>query len=269
MLAHNERGSWFVTNGETVSSVSVRDNKSVVSLQKGVTNSGEYKICQEGSAEKTFTKLAGSVPTEVSDALGILPSGLNFSFQFDPPFLLKESGSSVALTLGNLTGVSRIFEAVREANRKRLAVNSLIKTRTADLSQVQEKLEEFVNLDYIENALSRAEDFYTKYLKLKEQSAGVKTLLEALLKHKKALSAVIVPEVPSLGDLQELLEKRARLRRLIFETKISLKQIAESSSQQDLAESEKRKIEIEYVQELEIAGRCPTCQQEIVNAGLS
>lgn len=264
MLVNNERGSWFVTNGETVSSVSVRDSKSVVSLQKGVSNSGEYRIHQEGVSEKTFTKLAGTVPVEVSDVLGIASGSLNFAFQFDPPFLLKESGSAVATTLGSLTGVSRIFEAVREANRKRLAASALIKTRTSDLLQVQERLDKFGDLEERDKKLTEAEWAYQQHLDFGAQARSLQTLIEVLLEHKKSLSAVIVPEAPDLSEIEEVLEKREHLNRLLRVIKTAMREISEASADQLKAEQEQQDAETRYHEELKKAGRCPTCQQEIV-----
>lgn len=263
MLAHNERGSWFVTNGETTSLVSVRDNKSVISLQKGVTNSGEYKIHKEGEGDRTFTKLAGSVPSEVSEELGILTSGLNFAFQFDPPFLLKESGSAVAFTLGSLTGVSRIFEAVKEANRKRLAASSLMKTRAADLSQVQERLAQFGDLEERESRLSAAENLYLEYLKTEEQNSTLQGMLQDLLKCRSALAEIVVPVVPDFTELERVQAERFRLDVLLSNLKSALKTASEASQRQATAEEEQKNAEAEYHEELRKAGRCPTCQREI------
>lgn len=266
MLVHNERGSWFVTNGETTSLVSASDNDTAVTLEKGVNCSGEYRVfkeLEEGPTEKTFTKLAGSVPTEVSEALGIFPNGPHFAFQFDPPFLLKESGSAVAVTLGSLTGVSRIFEAVREANRRRLAATSLIKTRNGDLEQVESRLQQFGDLGSRRTSLEHAEASYQGFVHLRKRSFYLKELLESLTGAKRSLSEVVVPTLPDFSELEDLSRRRVQLRGLLAEIESAMRENSAASSRKLTAQKEQGLAETAYHEELRKAGRCPTCLQAI------
>jgi len=121
MLARNARGTDYITTGKatcTVATGSAEEGFAVRLTRTARRGGDEYRVkVAEVPAAKVFTKLAGGVPEEVSALLRI--SELNIARQFDPPYLLTESGRDVAAVLGRLTNVSMVLAAAAEAGRRR------------------------------------------------------------------------------------------------------------------------------------------------------
>src|SRR5712692_4596126 len=152
-LVSNARGASYVSRGQKVASVTATGENHSVTIERGEGH-GVYRLLTDlhtdQEQEKTFTKLGGDVPEQVTAALGIKPfedgTSLNFASQFDRPFLLTETGSTVARVLGELTNVSVIFAAAREANRRRLVAQSTLKIRQSDLVNLVAQLQKFQDL---------------------------------------------------------------------------------------------------------------------------
>src|SRR6187402_3232806 len=122
-VSSNQLNSDYITRGTKHSYVAVKTESATVTIERDQGGISVYKVAKTGSQESRYSKLNRQVPAEVTEILGITPSTLdegsiNFAGQFDPPYLLKDTGGSVAKTLGELTNVSTIFAAVKEANRR-------------------------------------------------------------------------------------------------------------------------------------------------------
>lgn len=146
MLLSNARGSSFVTEGEKQTSVSAIFDDVEVEILRGTKNS--YTVTAGGDSID-FTKLGGAVPEAVTEALRVEPvkgTHLNFAGQFDRPYLLDDSGSEVARVLGELTNVSILMKASREANRLRLGHSGVLKTRLTDHEILLEEAQRFADL---------------------------------------------------------------------------------------------------------------------------
>ena len=85
-------------------------------------------------------------------------SELNFAAQFDRPFLLDSSGGEIARVLGRLTNVTLLFDAAREANRRRLEVMGDLKRAEANLADLTEAAQRFRGMKERHAAVSEAEE---------------------------------------------------------------------------------------------------------------
>lgn len=269
MLICNERGSSFVTHGEKAASVAVKGNQWQVALEKGSSNTGEYRVHSEGATppEAVYTKLAGTVPEEVSRILGMEASspGLGAD-QFEAPYLLKESGQTVANVLGSLTGVSAVFEAVREANRRRLEAAHTLKIKSGELSQVKDSLRQFVSLPEDLRLLQEAEAAYLEISKLTERQRQLQLLVVSLEQAHLTLSDAPSGEVPNIAPAEEALEFWRKLSGLLVALQTDVKAYKRS---QELADGYRREQEVlmaKFDETLKLAGVCPVCQQEIAGA---
>lgn len=209
MLTSNQRGDAFVTHGERTATVTARTEKGVVSLKRGGDN--EYTVIPLNAPDqqRSFTKLAGAVPDEVTDFLGILPRDpLNYASQFDKPYLLDDSAAEVARVLGSLTNVTVILEAAREANRQRSAESSKLKTRQADLERTKTRIQQFVPLKNQLAALGRAEEELKAAATLQQQVTRLQNALDTWQSASEALTAaeealaVTVPDIETITDAQ-------------------------------------------------------------------
>lgn len=262
-LTSNQRGDSFITHGEKQCIITAATDRGTVALLRGKKN--EYVIIPEDdpSEQKSYTKLAGNTPEEVSEFIGIpAKDPLNYSNQFDMPYLLTSSAAEVARTLGELTNVSIIFEASREANRRRLQVAQRLKTRASDYEDLTKNLDKYRSLKSNGDNLIKAEEALS-------QARQVQTRISRL---EDILSRVVeVPEVPSIivPDLTAVEQQHKSIRRLatiISEYKSAYTEyITRSEQASELAIIAEEK-ESAHAQVLREAGTCPTCGADTSHA---
>jgi exonuclease SbcC len=264
-LASNVRGTNMITRGEKAMVVSATTDTHVITLER-LERAGSYRVASsEGSL--TFTKLAGEVPPLVTKALRIDPvldgNSVNFASQFDKPYLLDESGALVARVLGELTNVTVIFEAVRQANRIRAGAASTLKTRKADLEQLRTRLGAFQGLSGRLTLLEEAEWLDDA---LKERTARLSRLDSALRTVRiaeRAIEKAAVPTVPSPDEFADLWDRYAALADARSRVGKWEQTQQMAHVQAELAQLEVSKAEAKLREVLAEAGVCPTCGQPI------
>jgi len=266
-IVSNPRSSSFVTHGEKFSSLTLyRDDGTEVLFEKGEGH-GRY-VVSRGDLREEYTKLGGDVPDAVSSALGILPvetgkQSLNFDGQFDRPYLLDETGSVVARVLGELTNVTKIFDAVREASRRKQNASSLVRTRSEDLARLNLKKQQFVSLrgqleavEQAEKLLQTAEDVSSRVARLRRLVLDI-DMAESYLEDS---SSVEVPDISVVLAARDRLDSYtsliADMRAAADRVKRSDEALVSSASSLKDKTEELRAVLVE-------AGTCPTCDQPI------
>jgi predicted ATP-dependent endonuclease of OLD family len=266
-VTSNSLDSDYITRGSKKSAVSLRTQDTTVTIERELGGSSVYKIAKVGSKESRFARLNRQVPAEVTEALGMLPStqevaSINFAGQFDTPYLLKEGSSSVARVLGELTNVSTIFAAVKEASRRVKSASSLLNLRKKDQQQLLEDLKKFTDIGNKAKSITLAEVIMAECLELEEQISILQRLLGQLDRASERF--VEIPVVPDLTDLLEayknfndykyLVRKLLTNKQAIFAASSQIKEFAE------IVELEETKLHATLISE----GTCPTCNQQIV-----
>lgn len=273
LVAFNARGTSYIRHGAKTcqAAIGFQDEGLVVGISRGGRNSDLYRVVRPGEEYQeppqvdTYTKLAGAVPPEVSARLELLP--INFAGQFDSPYLLTESGSQVARILGELTNVTLVFDAAREASRRKLETGRELRSAVDRLADLKEQAKGFRGLKDRLAAVADAEDrlvsldFITEMkgrLELRwYQWRSATDDLAAAQQHAWA----VVP--PSDARLLELAGQRARLLKLAG---------AHNAAREDLegardAARNWQTAEIEAEEALHAAlvgaGTCPTCGQSV------
>ena len=195
-LVSNRRGTEWITYGERIASISATTDAGTVTLTRSRTQSSadnSYRIIPAGNPddERTYAKLGGDTPEDVSRFLGIPSSSpINFAGQFDKPYLLDDSTAEVARTLGALTNVTVIFEGARESNRRKLASAQTLRTRSDDLQAIRARIPEFKSLRSQDNALATAE---SKIEHARQIERRIARLTEAL-----TVFEIVEPTIPGL-----------------------------------------------------------------------
>ena len=205
-LTSNQRGDAFITHGERTATITAQTDKGTVSLSRGAVN--EYTLLPTDKPKEVFSKLNGTTPEEVTKFLGINPRDpLNYASQFDMPYLLTASAGEVARALGELTNVHVIFEAAREANRRRLTASQTLKTRTIDYAEIQNQIETYRPLKQQLAAIATAENhtraartLETRISKLDAQLTLIDTL-KSVVTNSPAVHAI--PDIHPLITLQQ------------------------------------------------------------------
>ena len=225
LLAFNARGTSYITRGEKSCKVAHGGSAELagrVGIERYQTRGKDcYRVsqlpdpCPDGSQDPPqveFTKLGGEVPPQVTELLEL--SELNFAAQFDRPFLLDSCGGEIARVLGRLTNVTLLFDAAREANRRRLEVMGDLKRAEANLAGLTEAAQRFRGMKARQAAVSEAEEAMERARQLTVRADRLRALTGRLEAAQGALKAAVPPEVPDGGRLEELAGRLARAREL-------------------------------------------------------
>lgn len=105
-----------------------------------------------------FAKAGRSVPPQIEEIFQLpFISDLESSFatQFEKPYLIAEPGATAARVLGSLTNVSVLHGGLKEVNRRSLEARSLLKTRTKDLEDTEERLKDFSEVPWYRNEVDQ------------------------------------------------------------------------------------------------------------------
>lgn len=271
-LAYNVRGLTVLEHGENAMQVALdMGERGQVILTRGKSAANNSYVVDpprmptrgRSSESQTFTKLGGSVPPEVSRALGIAPQdALQFAGQFDRPYLLDAPASEVARVLGSLTNVTVIFEAAREANRQKLAAASTLRTRESDLDDIRTRAEGFRSLKAQKQALTEAQEHLSVAKKISTEITRLKDLADTLDTEEtsvKWLSGMVGIVVPDLERIEKAQERLQRFEKVLAEFRDARDDLRAAQAVRGEMESLVERLEAEYVEVLHEAGTCPTC----------
>jgi exonuclease SbcC len=264
-LVFNSRGDSYITRGQKSCKViaSVQEEGWSAGIERGKTSC--YRISKlAGEPETaTFTKLAGGVPDAVT---GLLRLGkLNFASQFDGPFLLEESAGEVARVLGALTNVTVVFEAAREATRRKQRLGDQLKDRQAELARLQEEAQGFAGLPGRLQAVQAAEAAQERLEGTQARGQRLQQLLAQRAAAHEALqrAAAAVRPVPDLDKAEAAYSRWRRLADLLTERESLRVRYMGADSDVALATERILGLEREHHEMLTQAGVCPVCGQAV------
>ena len=228
-LTSNRRGNDFISHGERTAVITATTDRGTVTLTRSKnTTDNAYTVTPDDPQhplypERTFTKLGGETPPEVSDFLGITAKdAINYASQFDKPYLLDDSAGEAARVLGALTNVSIIFEAARESNRRKLAASQILRTRAADLAAIKEKIPKYRSLKQQAAALTEAEQHISAARSLEKQITTLEQAITTVESTRTAMQPLQQQAARAVPDAQPMLDAYAALQRLITAMKEQL-----------------------------------------------
>jgi DNA repair exonuclease SbcCD ATPase subunit len=268
LLAHNDRGVSYITTGKAACSVTTADDAEgwVARITRERKGGGEYRVkFDEIPAPAVYTKLQGGVPAEVSGLLRL--TELNVATQFAAPYLLSESGRTIAATLGRLTGVSIVLAAAQEAGRRRKAIARDLKGADARLSALTGQLQQFAGLGAQLTAICRAETalavveagaaridgLRAAVTRVEDEEELVASLREVVDRH----------EPPSLERTEALYARLTEVRRLVAGIEGAQEAAKDALRRVTAAERAERKAHEAIHAALVAAGQCPMCGQDV------
>jgi DNA repair exonuclease SbcCD ATPase subunit len=268
LAAFNASGTSYISEGAGTVRVMLNsaDEGWAVRIDRSrARGSDAYELLVPGGAKARYTKLAGKVPDDVAAALRL--SLLNFAGQFDPPYLLTESGGEVARRLGQLTNVTMIFSAAQEANRRRLRTEAELKATEVQVADMKAQAQRFRGIGDRRAAIDRAETALDTVLTTDHQAKRLRALTDQLRAAQAQSDAIALPPVAStLDELTATFEKHQLLRALLQEEaqcrvnlEICARETAAADQQHHAAEAALHKL-------LKDSGTCPVCGQAIAFA---
>ena len=169
---------------------------------------------------KVLSSVGRGVPPEVS-SLGVseISAGSSkiwpqIAEQFNPLFLLNNSGAVVAESLSDVEKVGRLTEALRLSEKDRRASSTELTLRRKDLAEAKEELEKFEGLAEAGVLLSNAEALATSVQSISEELTEVQGLQT---KWRKTLDVVQDLEgfnwdTPNPGRAEKIQKVLSRVR---------------------------------------------------------
>ncbi len=202
-LATNQTGDEFIKQGAKQALVSVTlDDGHIITWTKTKGKGGEYDL--DG---RTFTKTAGQVPEEIQEALGIRPIVIDDQFslfpqiqrQWDPPFLVGESGSRIARALGKLTKIDVIVSAQMSTRKKRDRHGKARDTEEELHGRLSEQREALPPVEELRGDLNLIQSSIERAKGLEENITAVRALTAEL---RSAQSVVAIDLDPVRGKVE-------------------------------------------------------------------
>lgn len=274
LVAFNARGTSYIRHGAKTARVALgsRDENWAAAIHRGGRGSDKYVLTwQEGppgpdSVNGTeFTKLEGKVPEVVAGHVSL--KEINFAGQFDRPFLLSESGSQVARVLGELTNVTLVFDAAREANRRKLETARDLRAAEARLAGLKEQGRGFRGLRERLAAAERADDSLVTMGIIGERMARLESLRtehEQVSWLRVAATSRAAQAAPPSGErMTGLLEQWGRLNRLLMDLDTAREAFTVAGEGIRHQQLEHADAEDRLHAALIDAGTCPTCGQDV------
>jgi ABC-type oligopeptide transport system ATPase subunit len=270
-LARNTAGSGHVTLGHKSAIIAAKTQDGTTILLERGAGTSTYRTVANGK-EEAYTKAGTNVPDDIKAILR-MPEGspdAHFTTQFDGPFLLDANGTTAQRVLGELTNVTVLAEAAREANRRRLerhreatmrrkdaeAAALEVRTRHGSLPARRKAATEARELlNALTDEMSRAErlqHFAEQVLTARKAAAASRARADQL---KEALTDV----EDFTSALEAALAKPAELTAL---AERAGKAARVASAQRDAATKDKERAEsceAELEESLDRLGLCPLC----------
>lgn len=260
-LAFNSKVSGILSDGADRTSITLTTDQGEVSYVRQA--SGVHYWYNAGGEPEKYTKLGGKVPECIGSLLAI--DELNFAYQFEMPYLLAESGSSVARTIGDLTNVSRLFEAAREGNKRKSQQSTIQKHDVAKLEGLETQLEtDFVGLDERLESQRRAEEGLARVEDLENQKVRLNALVQRIEASKRAYQKFVeLDELPTLDEVTKLRDKSNALRTKISQVESAAKKYKLLEKEVLDKEAELQKKHDEFDSEMDKFDMCPLCNSEL------
>lgn len=276
LVVFNARGTSFIRHGvkKCKAAIGFEGELRAVGIERGGRGADKYRLvtldlsrCKhtDEPVVTEFTKLAGAVPLPVSEALQL--SELNFAGQFDRPYLLDASGGQVARALGELTNVTLVLDAAREATRRKQETARELKRAEAELESLKAQAATFRRLRERRAAMAEAQERLVSVTAITEQLGRMRKLAELRRQASGAVARVQshleALDVPSLDRVEELSKSLARLRSLGEEAAAELGEERGQLLIVDRHWKDEQAAHQELHDLLAGAGVCPTCGQSV------
>lgn len=224
LLAANTKGTGYIRSGSTkttvVATVTAGDGEppTRVSCIRAPKTS-EYRVRTGDGESERYTKCGTGVPDDVTSALGLPSDPSQFvAAQFDRPYLLTDTASTVARTLGEVTGADMVHAATREAGRRKTGLTRDLTAKTGELERIRDRVRFHRDLptrrascQAAGEALARAEECEVRARRLGEM------LIEARSASTRfdQLQPAADTEIPEPSTARSMVDSATRLSELV------------------------------------------------------
>jgi hypothetical protein len=261
--AFNASGTSYISTGTGACQVMLNDAELGVAarITRTASRGGDAYDLIAGDERGHYTKLAGAVPEDVQRAMQLSP--LNFAGQFDPPYLLTETGSEVARKLGALTNVTMILGAAQEAGRRRKRIEAELKATRDSVEDCNEQAQRFRGLATRREAIDQAEAALAQALQTEAQVTRLQRLLAQYQQAQARVEAIVLPPVIDVAGVAAAWDQWLKLRNLIQRYQQAQANTALAHKTVEQAHYAHVEAEENLHDSLVAAGTCPVCGQTV------
>ncbi|MEB1810162.1 MAG: AAA family ATPase [Bacillaceae bacterium] len=220
VLFNQPRGTDFMRVSSDFVRVTLTFANEVSIIRERTSSKNRYIIKKVGKEDLVLEGFGIHVPQEVLDAHQIYPLRidrdmellLNVSQQLDGPFLLEQTASVRAKTIGRISGAHYIDMAVRDTTKDVAKLQQQTKHVEAEVNILKEKIEPYQFLDHARVALDQSEQKYRDLKRKDEKLSKLENLKSSL--HDLSISEETVKK--HLSVLKGIDEWERSLERLQF-----------------------------------------------------
>ena len=209
-------GNDFRSNWGGNTSVEIITKEHSIKRSK-VKNENIYKL----NDLKPFKAFGTNVPDEILQALNT--DAINLQQQMDSPFLLKDTSGNVAAHFNKIAKLDKIDEGLKYIQSHIYSITKNIAWTKDHISEKNEQLEEFIDLNQFEKDIEKAEELQlnlqrTEHLlnELIKTSDRLQLIDTAIIKKSKILPAekAIDKALALIQQKKEIIQKHKNLKEL-------------------------------------------------------
>lgn len=217
-LIFNQSGSGFIRRGQSSCEVEVDTAEGDTIGWKKTKTTAAYTL-----NDRTFSKMAGSVPEDIADALGVRAIEVDNSLTLTPQlarntellFLIDKSAGQIARALAKMTKLDIVVKAQALCRQGLKESKDKLKIAVAKRESAEQELREFPDMD------AWGAEIEALRKKITVASAGAS-------RHQEATSALqtiqrVEPDanvtLPDIGEFAEPLDLLSDLTRILTELK--------------------------------------------------
>ena len=182
----------------------------------------EEAMAGNKEVEEIYEGFGQDVPDDIFRVLGF--DELNMQFQMDSPFLLSKTSGEVSRYLNSVMSLDIIDICNKNLISMQRKSNQKIQIIKKQRQELNDQLQEFDNLDKIEELVSRAEEIQENINAYKKEREELSLLLESIEKYSKSLAelgdvkkdeALVNKAIEVIEEYNESYDNREALSKLI------------------------------------------------------
>lgn len=228
-LFNQPRGTDFIHVGANFVRVTVTFSTGVTIIRERTSSKNRYLIQEKGKEDMVLEGFGIHVPKEVLDAHGIKPLridqdtelNLHLSGQLEGPFLLEQTSSVRAKTIGRMSGAHILDMAIRDTTRDTTKLTQYIRAHTEDVERLEASLQPYqflegakVELDNALKQLANLAEKQKKRVRIMKIATSLKALHEQEQEVHKTIARLQDIEQWQIG-YERLIQRIERQKRLV------------------------------------------------------
>ncbi|KYG34987.1 AAA family ATPase [Alkalihalobacillus trypoxylicola] len=208
VLFNQPRGTDFIRVGANFARVTIVFENNVTIIRERTSSKNRYMIKESEKEDLILEGFGIHVPKEVVEAHGMLPLrvdrdhelNLHLSQQLDGPFLLEQTGSIRAKTIGRISGAHYLDMAIRDTSKDLSQLNQRLKHGEEEVEKLKEKLLPYEKLDEAKAKIDQTESNITS---IKKNQQLLKSLKQ-IKRHKEQITYESTEMKQILNTVQSL-----------------------------------------------------------------